>query len=41
MVLRKLFDRYYAEAAEEGSFLFPAVADTLAHCMRKACRWRW
>lgn len=29
MVLRKLFDRYYAEAAEEGSFLFPAVADTL------------
>lgn len=28
-VLRKLFDRYYAEAAEEGSFLFPAVADTL------------
>ncbi len=27
--LRKLFDRYYAEAAEEGSFLFPAVADTL------------
>lgn len=28
-LLRKLFDRYYAEAAEEGSFLFPAVADTL------------
>ncbi len=28
-ILRKLFDRYYAEAAEEGSFLFPAVADTL------------
>lgn len=28
-ILRKLFDRYYAEAAEKGSFLFPAVADTL------------
>lgn len=28
-ILRKLFDRYYAEVAEEGSFLFPAVADTL------------
>ena len=28
-ILRKLFDRYYAETAEEGSFLFPAVADTL------------
>lgn len=36
-VLRKLFDRYYAEAAEEGSFLFPAVADTLgAACQRPA-----
>lgn len=29
-VLRKLFDRYYAEFAEEGSYLFPAVAETLA-----------
>ena len=28
-ILRKLFDRYYGEVAEEGSFLFPAVADTL------------
>lgn len=28
-ILRKLFDRYYAETAEEGNFLFPAVADTL------------
>lgn len=28
-ILRKLFDRYYAEFAEEGSFLFPDVADTL------------
>lgn len=28
-VLRKLFDRYYAEFAEEGSYLFPAVAETL------------
>lgn len=40
-VLRKLFDRYYAEAAEEGSFLFPAVADTLGALHAKACRWRW
>ncbi|UAK21644.1 phosphoglycolate phosphatase [Kluyvera sp. CRP] len=29
-VLRRLFDRYYAEFAEEGSFLFPHVAQTLA-----------
>ena len=29
-MLRKLFDRYYADVAEEGSHLFPAVADTLA-----------
>ncbi|HEY4467834.1 MAG TPA: phosphoglycolate phosphatase [Klebsiella sp.] len=28
-ILRKLFDRYYSEVAEVGSFLFPAVADTL------------
>ena len=28
-ILRKLFDRHYGEVAEEGSFLFPAVADTL------------
>ena len=28
-ILRKLFDRYYGEVAEEGGFLFPAVADTL------------
>lgn len=28
-MLRKLFDRYYAQFAEEGSFLFPDVADTL------------
>ena len=28
-ILRKLFDRYYGEVAEEGSFLLPAVADTL------------
>lgn len=28
-ILRKLFDRYYGEVAEEGSFLFPSVADTL------------
>ncbi len=40
-VLRKLFDRYYAEAAEEGSFLFPAVADTLGALHAKGCRWRW
>lgn len=29
IVMRKLFDHYYAEVAEEGSFLFPTVADTL------------
>ncbi|SFU17259.1 phosphoglycolate phosphatase [Kosakonia arachidis] len=29
-MLRKLFNRYYAETVEEGSFLFPDVADTLA-----------
>lgn len=29
-VLRRLFDRYYAEFAEEGSFLFPHVKQTLA-----------
>ena len=29
-MLRKLFDRYYQDTVEEGSFLFPAVADTLA-----------
>ncbi|KNC11023.1 phosphoglycolate phosphatase [Klebsiella sp. RIT-PI-d] len=28
-VLRALFNRYYAQFAEEGSFLFPDVADTL------------
>ncbi|TBL55230.1 phosphoglycolate phosphatase, partial [Klebsiella oxytoca] len=28
-ILRELFDRYYGEVAEEGSFLFPAVADPL------------
>lgn len=34
-ILRKLFDRYYAETAEEGSFLFPNVADTLARLHAK------
>lgn len=34
-VLRKLFDRYYAEFAEEGSFLFPEVADTLGALQAK------
>lgn len=29
-MLRKLFDRYYQDTVEEGSFLFPAVAETLA-----------
>jgi 2-phosphoglycolate phosphatase, prokaryotic len=28
-MLRKLFNRYYEETVEEGSFLFPDVADTL------------
>jgi phosphoglycolate phosphatase len=29
-MLRKLFNHYYEETVEEGSFLFPDVADTLA-----------
>ena len=29
-MLRKLFNRYYEETVEEGSFLFPAVAEILA-----------
>lgn len=29
-VLRKLFDRYYADVVEEGSFLFPDVEQTLS-----------
>ena len=29
-MLRKLFDRYYAESVKEGSVLFPDVAQTLA-----------
>ncbi|APG20272.1 phosphoglycolate phosphatase [Kosakonia radicincitans] len=29
-MLRKLFNRYYEDTVEEGSFLFPDVADTLA-----------
>ncbi|HEY3591959.1 MAG TPA: phosphoglycolate phosphatase [Buttiauxella sp.] len=29
-IARKLFDTFYAQTAEEGSFLFPNVADTLA-----------
>lgn len=28
-ILRKLFNRYYGDVAEEGTFLFPDVADTL------------
>ena len=28
-ILRKLFDRYYGDVAEEGTFLFTDVADTL------------
>jgi phosphoglycolate phosphatase len=30
LIARKLFDAYYAQTAEEGSFLFPEVANTLA-----------
>ncbi|OAT28803.1 phosphoglycolate phosphatase [Buttiauxella brennerae ATCC 51605] len=30
LIARKLFDAYYAQAAEEGSFLFPEVANTLS-----------
>lgn len=33
-VVRRLFDRYYAEAAEEGSFLFPHVEQTLSALKR-------
>ncbi|MTH47733.1 phosphoglycolate phosphatase [Intestinirhabdus alba] len=29
-IMRRLFDRYYAEVAEEGTFLFPQVVETLA-----------
>ncbi|EOY4470397.1 phosphoglycolate phosphatase [Enterobacter hormaechei] len=29
-ILRKLFDRFYEESVEEGSFLFPDVAETLS-----------
>lgn len=29
-ILRKLFDRFYEETVEEGSFLFPDVAETLS-----------
>ena len=34
-ILRKLFDRYYGEVAEEGTFLFPHVADTLGALQAK------
>jgi len=34
-MLRKLFDRYYAESVEEGSVLFPEVARTLAQLHEK------
>ncbi|WP_058910369.1 phosphoglycolate phosphatase [Entomohabitans teleogrylli] len=30
LMMRRLFDRYYAQAVEEGSFLFPEVRETLA-----------
>jgi phosphoglycolate phosphatase len=30
LMARKLFDRYYAQTVDEGSFLFPDVASTLA-----------
>jgi phosphoglycolate phosphatase len=29
-MMRRLFDRYYAQAAQEGSFLFPGVVETLS-----------
>lgn len=29
-ILRKLFNRFYEETVEEGSFLFPDVAETLS-----------
>jgi phosphoglycolate phosphatase len=40
-ILRKLFDRYYAEAAEEGSSCSRRWPIRSARCMPKACRWRW
>ncbi|MCT4705040.1 phosphoglycolate phosphatase [Enterobacteriaceae bacterium H11S18] len=35
LMARKLFDSYYAQTVEEGSFLFPGVADTLAALAEK------
>lgn len=40
-ILRKLFDRYYGEVAEEGSFYFQPLPIRWARCTQKACRWRW
>lgn len=34
-IARKLFDAFYAQTAEEGSFLFPEVANTLAALAEK------
>lgn len=40
-ILRKLFDRYYGEVAEEGTFLFPHVADTLGALQAKGLPLGW
>ena len=40
-VLRKLFDRFYEETVEEGSFLFPDVAETLSALHAKGIPLGW
>lgn len=40
-ILRKLFDRYYGEVAEEGTFLFPHAADTLGALQAKGLPLGW
>ena len=40
-ILRKLFDRYYGEVAEEGRFVPRMLPIRWARCRLKACRWAW
>lgn len=37
-MMRKLFDRFYAESVEQGSTLFPGVAETLAALKEKGLK---
>lgn len=37
-ILRKLFDRYYGEVAEEGTFCSRTLPIRWARCRLKACR---